>query len=240
MRGYEDQNRPMFFHATECLRKEGHEVYNPAEDDVLWEKHNNGTFTFAEAMSRDLAQVCKQEAVVVLPGWQQSQGARMEVFVGRELELQILQYPDLQPVPDFKPTNAKDVVAVSKLDLSLYPDTAVAYGALAMSEGDLKYGGYNYRPGGVLASTYVAALRRHLSKWWNGQDDDPRTLVPHLASVNACSAILIDAIECGVLQDDRPPRVEMEKTYSKLERVLQHLRSIFKTKVQRYTEKGKK
>jgi hypothetical protein len=137
---------------------------------------------------------------------------------------------------DLKPTNPKDKAATSRLDLSLFPDTATAYGSWAMSEGDLKYGGYNYRPGGVLASVYVAAARRHLSKWYNGQDADPKTKVHHLASVLACIAVLIDAIECNVLQDDRPPKVDMDDLLSRLEEKIKHLQSLFKDGPARYTE----
>src|SRR5262249_17492444 len=115
-----------------------------------------------------------------------------------------LEYPDL------KPTNPKDRIAVSKLDLSLFPATAVAYGALAMAEGDAKYGGYNWRVGGVLASVYLAAVRRHIDKWENGQWADLKSLVPHLGSALACIAILIDAHEAGMLKDDRPPVVDVD------------------------------
>jgi hypothetical protein len=138
---------------------------------------------------------------------------------------------------DLKPTNPKDRAATSRLDLSLFPDTALAYGAWAMSEGDLKYGGYNYRPGGVLASVYVAAARRHLSKWYNGQDADPKTQVHHLASTLACIAVLIDAIECGVLKDNRPPAVDMDGLLAQMEEKIKHLQTLFPNGPERYTAK---
>lgn len=106
-----------------------------------------------------------------------------------------------------KPSNPKDAAATDRLDLSLFPDTAVAYGALAFTEGALKYGAYNWRVAGVSASVYVAALRRHVAKWYNGEKVDPKTGVPHLANALACIAILIDAHEVGKLIDDRPPRI---------------------------------
>jgi len=85
------------------------------------------------------------------------------------------------------------------------PDTAVMYGNMAFLEGALKYGRYNWRCSGVLASTYVDAARRHLMKWWGGEARDPVTNVPHLANAIACISILIDASEYDVLVDDRPP-----------------------------------
>ena len=135
-----------------------------------------------------------------------------------------------------KPTNPKDRSATDRIDLSLFPDTAVVYGALAMTEGDCKYGGYNYRPGGVQASVYVAACRRHLAKWWNGEDFNPKTKVPHLASALACLAVLIDAIECGVLKDNRPPSVNMDVLMERARLHVKHLQKIFPNGPARYTE----
>ncbi len=137
---------------------------------------------------------------------------------------------------DFKATNPKDRMATARLDLSLFPDTAIIYGALGMTEGDSKYGGYNYRVGGVLASVYVAACRRHMAKWFNGQETDPKTTVHHLASALACVAILIDAREAGVLKDDRPPQVPIAQLLDSLEASVKHLHTIFPNGPARYSE----
>jgi hypothetical protein len=138
---------------------------------------------------------------------------------------------------DLKPTNPKDKAATTRLDMSLFPDTAVAYGSWAMTEGDLKYGGYNYRPGGVLASVYIAACRRHMAKWYNGEDADPKTKVHHLASALACIGVLIDAIECGVLKDDRPPVADMGALLAELEEKIKHLQQLHPNGPARYTAK---
>lgn len=106
---------------------------------------------------------------------------------------------------DAKPTNPKDMVAVTKLPLHLVPSTISAYAALAFAEGAAKYGAYNWRAAGVRASVYKSALQRHLEKWWNGEWADPATGVPHLASVIACAGILLDADLVDKLTDDRPP-----------------------------------
>ena len=137
---------------------------------------------------------------------------------------------------DFKPTNPKDRLATNRLDLSLFPDTAVAYGALGMTEGDSKYGGYNYRVGGVLASVYYAASRRHLAKWFSGEWADRKTNVPHLASALACVAILIDAVECKVLRDDRPPKADLDRLLVMSEQLVKHLHEIFPGGPARFTE----
>lgn len=135
-----------------------------------------------------------------------------------------------------KDGNPKDRAATSRLDLSLFPDTAVAYGALAMTEGDAKYGGYNYRVAGVRASVYVAAARRHLAKWFNGEWCDPKTEVPHLASVLGCMAILVDAIECDKLNDDRPPKCRVPEMLEEMEEKVSHILKLYPDGPERYRE----
>lgn len=139
--------------------------------------------------------------------------------------------------PNLKPTNPKDRIATARLDLTLVPDTATAYCALGMTEGDYKYGGYNYRPAGVSANVYVAACRRHLAKWYNGEDHDPKTMVPHLASAIACIAILIDSLETGNMKDDRPPRANVGGLLDKMEEKVRHLQGMFPNAAKRFTEK---
>lgn len=140
---------------------------------------------------------------------------------------------------DRKATNPKDRVATTRLDLSLFPTTAIAYGALAMTEGDLKYGGYNYRTAGVKASVYFSAANRHLIKWFNGEWADKKTEVPHLASALACISVVIDAIECDKLNDDRPPKCDMGDLLDQMEKKVIHLQGLFKDGPDRHTELGR-
>ncbi len=135
-----------------------------------------------------------------------------------------------------KDTNPKDRIATTRLDLSLFPVTAKAYGALAMTEGDLKYGGYNYRTSGVKASVYFAAANRHLDKWFNGEWADQDTHVPHLASALACIGVLIDAIECQKLNDDRPPKCDMARLLDDMENNVIHLQKLFPNGPDRHKE----
>jgi hypothetical protein len=108
-------------------------------------------------------------------------------------------------VMDQKSTNPKDVISRGKLPLELVPDSMRVFAALGFLEGALKYGRFNWRIAGVRASVYRSAMDRHLSKWWNGEDKDPFTGIPHLASALACIAIILDADVSGKLTDDRPP-----------------------------------
>lgn len=126
---------------------------------------------------------------------------------------------------DTKPTNPKDAIGAGKLPLELVPDTLRVYAALAFFEGASKYGRFNWRVAGVRASIYRAALDRHLAKWWNGEDADPHTGVPHLASVIACAGILLDADLCGKLTDDRPPPADMGKLIDSLQATVSGLKA---------------
>lgn len=107
-----------------------------------------------------------------------------------------------------KETNPKDAAALSqgRVPLGLVPDTFIIATAMGMHEGDLKYGAYNFRIAGVRASIYNDALRRHMAAWWNGEDIDPDSGLPHLWKMASCLAVLIDAREAGLVTDDRPPR----------------------------------
>jgi hypothetical protein len=102
-----------------------------------------------------------------------------------------------------KPTNPKDMIATNKVPFHLWPETASAYGAMGFLDGALKYGRSNWRHAGVKASTYYDAARRHLNAWFEGEDNDPQSGVPHLGHALACIAILVDAIEAKKLNDDR-------------------------------------
>ena len=102
-----------------------------------------------------------------------------------------------------KPSNPKDIIGSDKLPLHLWPETATALGCLGLLDGALKYGRSNFRAIGVRSSIYYDAARRHLSKWFEGEDVDPDSGLPHLAHLLACVAILVDAEAAGKLNDDR-------------------------------------
>lgn len=127
-----------------------------------------------------------------------------------------------------KLSNPKDAIGSNKVPMSLVPASAVAYCALGMMEGMLKYGMTNWRECGVKARIYVDAAQRHLAKYFNGEWEDAETHVPHLASAMACIAILIDAHECGKLVDDRPIQAPVSQTIDRLSENVKHLREFFK------------
>lgn len=128
-----------------------------------------------------------------------------------------------------KETNPKDAIGVTKLALSLVPQTAVAMASVAHLNGALKYGRFNWRVSGVRASIYLDALRRHVAKWEDGEEEDEEG-VPHLASALACLNILVDARACGKLNDDRPPRGGVSKLFEALTPKVGELAQLHKDK----------
>lgn len=104
---------------------------------------------------------------------------------------------------DSKPTNPKDLIGSDKIPMHLWPETATVLGAMALLDGAMKYGRSNFRAIGVRASIYYDAARRHLAKWFEGEETDPESGLPHLAHALACVAILIDSQAIGNMNDDR-------------------------------------
>ena len=101
--------------------------------------------------------------------------------------------------------NPKDAYGVCKAPLSVVPSAPLLQIGLAMMEGGRKYGRHNYRKSNPIASIYYDALMRHMMAWWEGEDVDPSSGAPHLAHAGACIVILLDAINQGVIDDNRPP-----------------------------------
>lgn len=89
-----------------------------------------------------------------------------------------------------------------KVDLSLIPYISELRHAEAFMVGQKKYGRYNYCKGHK-SSQLVAAAKRHLSAWFNGEDFDPTDGQHHLGAVMACCSMILRQEELGSLVDDR-------------------------------------
>lgn len=129
-----------------------------------------------------------------------------------------------------KLSNPKDQAANGRIPMHMVPDTLVLYAAMAFAEGDSKYVAYNFRIAGVRASVYISALRRHLMRYVNGEWADKKTKVPHLASVAACVAILIDGHVTQTIVDDRPPAVDLSDEIERAEEIIAHVYALNKDK----------
>lgn len=104
-----------------------------------------------------------------------------------------------------KESNPKDRIGVKKAPFNVIPARVTAEVGLAMLEGALKYGAYNYRAIGVRTSVYYDALQRHISAFWEGEDEDPDSGLPHIVKAIACLVVLRDSQLIGNCVDDRPP-----------------------------------
>lgn len=107
-----------------------------------------------------------------------------------------------------KLTNPKDRVGVRKAGMSCVPANVLAEVGVAMTEGALKYGAYNFRAAGVRSSVYYDGTLRHLMAWWEGEDIDKDSGLSHVTKAIASLVVLRDAMLHDLVTDDRPPRTE--------------------------------
>lgn len=94
MRNHPSFNFPAFDHAQKLLEDGGHLCYNPAAHDretypdiEQWEGFETGDtekcpqFDLPTSLSWDFASILDADAIVLLPGWESSSGAKAERFV---------------------------------------------------------------------------------------------------------------------------------------------------------------
>ncbi len=102
MRGKENYNFEAFFVAEALLGMRGHEVVNPARLDLednkaSWSPTENRInaspdFTIKDALRRDLVAMAKCEAIAMLSGWHESEGANKELLFASVIGLKQLFY----------------------------------------------------------------------------------------------------------------------------------------------------
>jgi hypothetical protein len=129
-----------------------------------------------------------------------------------------------------KNTNPKDAIGCNKVPLHLFPETATILGSLGLLDGMLKYGRANWRRAGIRASIYYDACRRHMNAWFEGEDTDPDSGLPHLAHAIACIAIIIDAKAAGKLNDDRQIPGGYRKLLNEMTKEVARLKELHKEK----------
>jgi len=80
--GNPTHNYPAFHAAAADLRSRGHTVVNPAE---LHPDTETNPRTWEDYMRADIRALLGTDAVVVIPGWEHSKGARLEVVIAKAL-----------------------------------------------------------------------------------------------------------------------------------------------------------
>ena len=91
MTGLPDFNRPAFHAAAAELRAAGYQVVNPAELDEsepITDPDKPGAW--GRYMRRDIPHLCKCDALALLPGWTESQGAQLESLIANGLRMRQL------------------------------------------------------------------------------------------------------------------------------------------------------
>lgn len=83
MTGLPDLNFPAFHEAARELRAKGFEVINPAEINpdagMKWEA----------CMRIDIKALCDCDAIALMPGWERSKGAHLELHIAHRLGLMV-------------------------------------------------------------------------------------------------------------------------------------------------------
>jgi hypothetical protein len=91
MRGYADYNFPAFRAAAERLRSMGHDVFDPSEA----ENPTDPLKPLWQYMQKDLPIVCGVDMLVLLPGWEHSEGVAIEHVVARMLGKTVVEYTNI-------------------------------------------------------------------------------------------------------------------------------------------------
>ncbi|WP_329602547.1 DUF4406 domain-containing protein [Pseudomonas putida] len=84
MTGLPEFNFPAFHAMAATMRAEGWHVENPAEHG-----HVDGA-EWADYLRFDIARLSTCEAMMLLPGWSRSRGARLEVHIAKEIGMRML------------------------------------------------------------------------------------------------------------------------------------------------------
>lgn len=89
MTGLPDLNFPAFHEAARQLRALGLEVINPAEINA----ENPGSWH--AAMRADIKALCDCDVIALMPGWESSNGAHLELQVAHRLGLKVKLLADV-------------------------------------------------------------------------------------------------------------------------------------------------
>lgn len=279
MRGIPEFNFPAFDAAAKALRKNGHEVFNPAERDRSVGFSTKGLtgnedlaaegFSLREALAADTEYISKRaDAVALLPNWENSSGVAAEIALARALGLPVAKWDDLMigathggpasSIPEWvliksdrEPSGsivseAELIAKVNAGELSpnqaraklglpvtnpnevrttsatggekgtkperydLIPVEALSKVAALYGRGAAKYAAHNWRRGYEWSKSY-AALQRHATQFWAGEDNDTEMDLPHMASVAFHALALLTFMEEQRGFDDRYTREEPAK-----------------------------
>jgi hypothetical protein len=156
------------------------------------------------------------DAIALLPGWEKSSGVAAEVALARALGLPIALVDDfdsvgpkvtltspVKPSGEIRTTSATGGEKGTKPErYDLIPIGALSQVAKLYGRGAQKYAAHNWRKGYEWSKSY-AALQRHATQFWNGEDNDAEMDLPHMASVAFHALALLTFMEEQPAFDDR-------------------------------------
>lgn len=239
MTGRPHFNIPLFDYAANTLRGAGFDAVSPAElddeetrqaalcsPDGRMDKGTLNGETWGDFLARDVKLVADQiDAVALLPGWKDSRGAQLEVFVARLCRLPIFLFNfnllddedclliELDEEHEQQPTQLPDgeerVTSETggqkgrkPARMDLIPPGPLLELSKVYGFGAGKYDDHNYIKGYNWSLSY-GAMQRHLMAWASGEDIDPESGRPHLAHAAwHCFSLMLFSQE-GLGVDDR-------------------------------------
>jgi hypothetical protein len=224
MRGIPEHNYPAFKEAKDRLSRAGWDITSPAE------LHLETDLPQATYVSTDVNALLQQQAIILLPGWEKSIGARAEKAIAEWLELEVLYYweeeltggtkvwlhdnPEEPPADDFDDfmaslgevritdpkTGGQKGTKPQRMDL--LPFDALMEVSRHYAAGAEKYEDRNWERG-YDWHLAAAAMLRHFALWWQGEELDEEGL-HHLNAV-VFHALTLRTFELrGLGTDDRP------------------------------------
>lgn len=89
MSGLPEHNFPAFHAAAATVRARGIEAVNPAEINT------DANLSWEECLRADIKALCDCDTIAMLPGWENSKGAHLEVHVAHRLGIRVVRIEDI-------------------------------------------------------------------------------------------------------------------------------------------------
>lgn len=218
MRGYPEFNFPKFNEAAASYERDGWHVYSPADHDFENGFDPTGLtgdealedlgFDLKEALTWDVNAVIEADAIALLPGWEDSKGARAEYALAQALDKDVYFYEEEEPPAAL--TDLLRKTAEAHVEMQTYATGRLLDGEVRITNaltggekgsklarfdlirpetlkelaehngvGALKYADRNWEKGYDWSLSF-AALNRHLWAFWGGEDIDEETGSKHI------------------------------------------------------------
>lgn len=181
MRGWPENNFPAFSEAVRELESRGFRMTSPHQMDLDLGFNPSDIPSeefIKECILRDLEAISQSEAIVFLPGWQESEGAMAEYHVAKWMGKPCLLYPSLRPVSEAGEkfgTGSQRDSREGKGRFDLLPPYAIKRLAQHFENGAKKYDDRNWELGQPVSRYLDSGLRHAFAYLENKADEDHLT-----------------------------------------------------------------